>query len=84
MPGAIDEVISSLKQQFRGDLLCPGDQRYEKARVTWNGMTAKMPALIVRCADVADIQAVIRAATQSTVFPAVRWWRRKLWCGHRI
>jgi len=70
--GALDEVYASLKQQFRGDLLRPGDGAYDSARGIWNGMVAKMPGLIARCADVADVQTVVRTASSSGVLPAVR------------
>lgn len=35
-------------------------------------MVARSPALIARCADVADVQAAVRAASAAGVYPAVR------------
>jgi FAD/FMN-containing dehydrogenase len=69
---AVDEVYSSLKRQFRGDLLRPGEEGYDRARVIWNGMVARTPGLIARCADVADVQTVVRTAASSGVLTAVR------------
>jgi len=40
---------------FRGELLRPADEGYEEARGLFNGMIDKHPALIARCADVADV-----------------------------
>jgi hypothetical protein len=66
------ELYSSLRLQFKGDLLLPGAAGYEDARGIWNGMFDRRPALIARCADVSDIQNAIRAATQAGVLTAIR------------
>src|SRR5215469_13516077 len=67
-----EETYSSLRGHFKGDLLRPGDDSYEEARAVWNGMVARMPRLIARCADVGDIQSAIRAASESGILTAVR------------
>jgi hypothetical protein len=72
MSSGAEEVFSSLKGQFRGNLLRPGDAEYSAARRIWNGMVARTPALIARCASIADVQAAVRAAAAHEVFPAVR------------
>jgi hypothetical protein len=72
MSTAAEEVFSALKNQFRGDLLRPLDPEYTAARGIWNGMVARAPGLIVRCADVADVQAAVRAAAGAGVLTAVR------------
>jgi hypothetical protein len=72
MTKAIDEVHASLKRQFRGDLIRPGEQEYESARGIWNAMVARRPGLIARCADVSDIQTAVRAASSNGVLTAVR------------
>src|ERR1700676_4814247 len=72
MSGAIEEVHSSLRGQFHGDLLRPGDTEFYEARRIWNGMVARKPALIARCTGVPDVQAVIRSARAAGVFPAIR------------
>jgi len=72
MTKAIEEVYSSLKGQFRGDLIRPGDDKYETARGIWNGMVARRPGLIARCADVPDIQSAVSAASTIGVVTAVR------------
>ena len=69
---AIDETLSSLKSQFRGDLLRPQDKDYSSARSIWNAMAACAPGLIARCADVADVQTAVRAATDAGIVTAVR------------
>jgi hypothetical protein len=66
------ETYASLQKRFRGDLLRLGDPGYEDARTIWNGMVARQPGLIARCADVSDVQAVIDVATATRVLTAVR------------
>jgi FAD binding domain-containing protein/berberine-like enzyme len=66
------EVYGSLRQRFRGDLLRPGENGFDDARPIWNGMLARMPGLIARCADVVDVQNAIRAGSESGILTAVR------------
>jgi hypothetical protein len=49
MAEASEEVYSSLRRDFKGDLLRPGQSGYEDAGVVWNGMVARTPGIIVRC-----------------------------------
>ena len=72
MVEASEEIYSSLHQQFKGDLLRPSDSGYEDARVIWNGMVARAPALIARCADVSDVQKAVRSASQVGILTAIR------------
>ena len=69
---ACQETYSSLRHQFKGDLLRPSDFGYEEARTIWNGMVAQKPGLIARCVDVSDVQAAIGAATDTRILSAVR------------
>jgi FAD/FMN-containing dehydrogenase len=50
-----DRAIETFRARLRGELLRPGDAGYEAARRTWNGLSDERPALIVRCASVADV-----------------------------
>jgi hypothetical protein len=72
MVEASAEVYSSLHRRFKGDLIRPGDRGYEDARGIWNGMVARTPGLIARCADVSDVQNAVRAATEAGILTAVR------------
>ncbi len=72
MVEACQEVHASLYRQFKGDLLRPGDSSYDDARVIWNGMAARKPGLIARCADVSDVQDAVRAASENGILTAIR------------
>ncbi|MGC2246796.1 MAG: FAD-binding oxidoreductase [Terriglobales bacterium] len=72
MARASEELYSSLHRRFKGDLLRPDDGGYEDARAIWNGMVARTPGLIARCADVSDVQNAIRAGAENGILTAVR------------
>ena len=72
MTVASEEVYSSLHHRFKGDLLRPGQNEFEEARAIWNGMVARTPGVIARCADVSDVQNAVRAASESGLLTAVR------------
>ena len=70
---AIDqETIDALRSDFRGCLLLPADQGYDEARRIWNGMIDRRPALIVRCAGVADVIAAVKLAKAHDLVVAVK------------
>ena len=72
MKEASEETHSSLCRRFKGDLLRPGNDGYEDARVIWNGMVARTPGLIARCVDVTDVQNAVQAASQAGILTAIR------------
>ena len=51
--------IAGLQDGFRGELLRPEDTGYEDDRQVWNGSIDRCPALIARCAGVADVMAAV-------------------------
>ncbi|WP_030621536.1 FAD-binding oxidoreductase [Streptomyces fulvoviolaceus] len=58
---------------FRGTVLRPGDERYDSARVLYQGRAAdEGPALIARCADEDDVATVLRHASAHGIPVAVR------------
>src|SRR5258708_27295903 len=72
VPEMVEELYSSLHRRFNGDLLRPGESGYEDARTIWNGMVARAPGLIARCADVSDVQNAVRSASRIGILTAVR------------
>jgi FAD binding domain/Berberine and berberine like len=71
-PRLCRETYSALHAQFKGDLVRAGDPDYEQARTIWNGMVARRPGLIARCESVNDVRTVVRVATDTGIFTAVR------------
>lgn len=67
-----NSVVSVLEGVFAGALVAPGDAQYETARVVWNGMVDRRPAVIARCADESDIAAALQAAVDCDLPVAVR------------
>src|SRR5215218_4228623 len=65
---ALDEFGSTL----RGELVRPGDDRYDARRRVWNASIDRYPALIARCAGVADIIDAVRFARTHHLLVAVR------------
>jgi len=57
---------------LRGRLIHPTDADYDTARAVYNGMIDKRPALIARCADVADIIACVNFAREQNMLLAIR------------
>src|SRR5260221_9251812 len=73
MGEVLDEgPIKELRPSLRGALLRPGDDSYEAARRVWNGMIARKPALIVRCAGVADVITAVNFARTNHLLVSVR------------
>ncbi len=68
--GALE--IAGLREGFRGELLSPQDPGYEDARKVWNGSINRFPALIARCAGVADVIAAVTFAKDNGLLVAVR------------
>ena len=64
--------IQELRAKFRGELIAPGDAGYDAARKVYNGMIDRRPALIVKCADVADVIAGVQLARDKKLLLAVR------------
>src|SRR5687767_6765499 len=67
-----DHATSTLEQGFRGRLIRPADADYDTARALYNGMIDKRPALIARCANVADVIACVNHARTEGLLLAIR------------
>ncbi len=66
------EAMARLREALRGDVLAPGDEEYEAARLIYNGMIDKRPALIARCLGAGDVVASVRVARDYGLTVAVR------------
>ena len=68
----IQENIEQLKQSLRGKLVQPHDDDYNTCRKVYNGMIDKKPALIAKCANVADVITAVNFARENNVLTAIR------------
>jgi len=65
-------AVAHLAQRLRGEVVRPGDPGYEQHRRVWNGSIDRRPALVVRCAGVADVRAALDFARTHDLVVAVR------------
>jgi FAD/FMN-containing dehydrogenase len=67
-----DTAVDEVKTRFRGELIQPGDDRYESARSVWNAMIDRSPSLIARCTGGADVIEAVRFAHDNGLLVSVR------------
>ncbi|MDJ0568640.1 MAG: FAD-binding oxidoreductase [Pleurocapsa sp. MO_192.B19] len=65
-------VVEEFQVSLRGQLLHQGDNSYDEARQVWNRMIDRKPALIARCAGVADVINAVNFARTHNLLVAVR------------
>src|SRR5438067_3390619 len=69
----LDETaLAELQRRFRGEVVGRDDLTYDEHRKVWNGSIDRRPALIARCAGVADVIASVRFCHQHGLPVAVR------------
>ena len=66
------EAIATFRSRMRGQVIEPSEAAYEDARQVYNAMISRKPALIARCADVADIRAALGFAREHELLASVR------------
>jgi FAD/FMN-containing dehydrogenase len=65
-------TVDALAERMRGRLLRPEDAGYDQARIVWNGMINRRPALIARCAGAGDVIAAVRFARAHEILVSVK------------
>lgn len=63
--------VDELRRLFHGTILEPHEEDYDDARIVWNGMIDRRPALIARCCNAADVAAGIAHARREGFVIAV-------------
>lgn len=71
-PTLEESAILEFAQSLRGTLIRPTDAEYEAARRVYNAMIDRRPALIARCANVADVIRSVNFAREHQLLVAVR------------
>lgn len=67
-----EATVQELREAVRGEVVAPGDPGYVEASQIWNGAHDRRPALVVRCADAADVIAAVGFARSNDLEIAVR------------
>ncbi len=65
-------TFATLRAQFRGALLRPGEEGYDEARRVWNGAVDRRPGLIARCAGADDVVTAVRYARRKGLTVSVK------------
>ena len=64
--------INSLKSEFRGQIIQPGDSNYDEARKIWNAMVDCKPALIAQVSGADDVSSAIKFARENKLDITIR------------
>src|SRR5207248_3636457 len=67
-----ETALAELQAGFRGWIVGRDDPTYDEHRKLWNGSIDRRPALIARCAGVADVMSAVKFARQHGLPVAVR------------
>jgi FAD/FMN-containing dehydrogenase len=70
--GRAPAAVSALRESLDGQVIAVKDAGYEQARRIWNATADRTPALIVRCANVTDVQRALGFALDNELPVAVR------------
>lgn len=65
-------ALTHLRTTLTGDVITPGDPRYDEARTLYNAMIDRRPAAIAQCETADDIAATVCLAQETGVELAVR------------
>lgn len=65
-------ALTALREDLVGDVFAPGDQGYDDARVVFNAMIDRRPAVIAQCVSEADVVRAVRFGRELDLPIAVR------------
>ena len=65
-------AIGRLRKRFVGPLVLPADPEYDAARVVWNGIVDRHPAVVARCTGPGDVQEAVLFGRDNALPIAVR------------
>ena len=65
-------AVRELGDAMSGPVMLSGHPQYDSARMIWNGMHDKRPALIARCTSAEDVSNAVSFARDNNVLVAVR------------
>ena len=65
-------TVQKFRATLQGQTLCPGEPGYDSVRAIPNAMIDRRPAIIARCASVADVVACVNFARDEALRVSVR------------
>ncbi len=65
-------ALAAFSEAFQGEIVLPGSAGYDAARIVWNGMIDRRPAIVARCEGSDDVIRAIRFAREQALPIAVR------------
>src|SRR3954447_17382429 len=65
-------AVEQLAEAIRGDVIHPESPGYDEGRAVWNGMFDRRPAVIAKCAGVADVIQAVDFARANALEVSVR------------
>jgi len=65
-------TIQKFRESLRGQTFCPGEPGYDTTRAIPNAMIDRRPAIIARCAGVADVITCVRFAREHDLLVSIR------------
>ena len=65
-------TIARLRQRVQGPVITPTDRDYDEARAVYNAMIDRLPAVVVRAQDAADVAATVDYARENELPLAIR------------
>ncbi|MCB0749130.1 MAG: FAD-binding protein, partial [Ignavibacteriae bacterium] len=68
----VEDKIETFTSQLRGKIVMPSDASYDDERKVYNGMMNKLPGMIVKCVDVADVIASVNFGRENNLLISVR------------
>ena len=73
LDAVLDEAkVAEFQAALRGPLIQPGDEGYDEQRQVWNANIDRRPALIARCAGVADVITCVNFARENVLLVSVQ------------
>jgi FAD/FMN-containing dehydrogenase len=69
---SVATTVSELTARLHGEVIGPGDARYDEGRAVYNAMIDKRPAAIARCHDIMDVVTTLEVARTHDLPVAVR------------
>ena len=76
MPNTVKNLsaaaIAEFAAQIRGEIILPGNSKYEETRKVYNAMINKHPGMFVKCVDVPDVIQAVNFGRDNQLLVAVR------------